>query len=167
MANADPHRAPRPLTGRHVLVMILSFFGIIIGVNLVMARFAVSTFGGVETASSYKAGLAFKGEEIAAAAQTARDWDVSVAVTSLGADARTFTVQAKDAAGAPLTGYAASARIVHPTDARQDVRLALSDLGGGRYGGEAAVHPGQWDLVVDLAQGDARLFRSKNRIIIR
>eukprot|EP01031_Cornospumella_fuschlensis_P009420 gene9420-11568_t len=166
MANADLRPAPRPLTGRHVLVMILSFFGIIIGVNIVMARFAVTTFGGLETASSYKAGLAFKGEEIAAAAQSARDWTVSVAVTSLGENARTFTMQAQDASGAPLTGYAASARIVHPTDARQDMTLALSDLGGGRYRGEAAVHPGQWDLVVDLAQGDARLFRSKNRIII-
>ena len=64
--------AGRPLTGRAVLAMLLGFFGLVIAVNLVMVRAAISTFGGVDTPSSYQAGLAFKAEEAAVAAQDAR-----------------------------------------------------------------------------------------------
>ena len=40
--------------------------------NVVMIRAAISTFGGVETAKPYQAGLAFKREIAAARAQEAR-----------------------------------------------------------------------------------------------
>ncbi len=53
---------PRELTGRHVLMWLVAFFGFIFVVNAVMIRAATSTFGGVETRSSYKAGLMFKSE---------------------------------------------------------------------------------------------------------
>ena len=60
-------RAPaRPLTGRTVLFCLIGFFSVVAGVNAVMIRAAVSTFGGVETSSSYQAGLAFAREAAAA-----------------------------------------------------------------------------------------------------
>ena len=42
--------ARRELTGRMVLICLVAFFAIVAGVNAVMIRAAVSTFGGVETA---------------------------------------------------------------------------------------------------------------------
>ena len=66
MADATIPRRPRELTGRAVLLILLAFFGVVIAVNLIMARYAVSTFAGVETESSYKAGLAFTAEHRAA-----------------------------------------------------------------------------------------------------
>lgn len=155
---------PREITGRFVLLCLLGFFATVVGVNIVMARFAVSTFGGVETASSYKAGLAFRGEERAAEAQARRHWDVSAHVQDLGGEGRLVTVTAKDAAGTALGGLSAAARLVHPTDARRDVAIALRDLGAGRYLAELDAPAGQWDLVIDLSQGEERLFRSKNRV---
>lgn len=154
----------REITGRFVLLCLLGFFATVVGVNIVMARFAVSTFGGVETASSYKAGLAFRGEEMAADAQARRHWEVSAQIQNLGGDGRLVTVTAKDATGAPLTGLVAAARLAHPTDARRDVTLALRDLGAGRYLADLDAPAGQWDLVIDLSQGEERLFRSKNRV---
>ena len=56
--------------------MLVAFFGLVMVVNVVMVKAAISTFGGVDTQSSYQAGLAFKAEEAAAAAQNARDWPV-------------------------------------------------------------------------------------------
>ncbi|MEP9351695.1 FixH family protein [Xanthobacter sp. KR7-225] len=154
---------PREITGRMVLFALLAFFGVVVGVNVVMARFAVSTFGGVETESSYKAGLAFKGELAAAAQQEARHWAVDVGLESSGAD-RIVLVRATDAAGRPLTGLVADGRLAHPTDSRRDVALDLEPLGGGRYRAEAEAGAGQWDLVIDFSQGGARVFRSKNRV---
>ena len=52
-------RPPREVTGRMVLVCLVAFFAVVAGVNAVMIRAAVSTFGGVETESAYQAGLAF------------------------------------------------------------------------------------------------------------
>jgi nitrogen fixation protein FixH len=48
-----------------------------------------------------------------------------------------------------------------------DLEVALVALGQGRYGGEVQAHRGQWDLVLDLAQGGERRFRSKNRIVMK
>ena len=57
-------KQPREVTGRTVLIWLLSFFGLVFAVNGVMIKVAASTFGGVEVASSYKAGLKF-GKDIA------------------------------------------------------------------------------------------------------
>ncbi len=160
-------RGGRELTGRMVLAILVGFFGVVIGVNVVMARYAVSTFGGVETESSYKAGLAFRSEEDAAARQGALDWAVNVAIAPSDTADRRLTVEVKDAAGRPITGLEVRAEFSHPTDARQDAELVLTELGQGRYAGEVEAHRGQWDLVLDLTQGGQRQFRSKNRIVMK
>lgn len=154
----------RELTGRAVLAMLLAFFGVVFTVNFIMARFAVSTFAGVETESSYKAGLAFSAEYQAAERQVARHWKVDVAIGSAGEAGRDVLVTVRNADGKPLSDLIADGRFAHPTDARRDVDLDLQPLGDGRYRARAAAGPGQWDLVIDFAQGDERLFRSKNRV---
>ena len=53
-------KKPRELTGRHVLLWIVGFFAVIFAVNGILVRAATSTFGGLETQSSYKAGLMFE-----------------------------------------------------------------------------------------------------------
>lgn len=156
-------KPPRELTGRAVLMIILAFFGVVISVNVVMARFAVSTFGGVETESSYKAGLAFRSEEEAAAQQATRGWKVEADVESQGEERHVMLI-VRDATGKPLNGLEVTARLFHPTDARGDVALVLAAVGNGRYKGTATAHAGQWDMMLDLAQGGQRLFRSKNRV---
>lgn len=157
-------RAPREITGRAVLLMLLAFFGVVFGVNAIMARFAVSTFAGVETESSYKAGLAFSAEREAAARQVALHWNVAVNLTSPGGDAREVVVRVLDGDGKPLSVLVADGELAHPTDARRDVALDLVPLGDGRYRARLKAGPGQWDLVVDFAQGGERLFRSRNRV---
>lgn len=161
---ATPASAPRQLTGRAVLLILLAFFGVVIAVNVIMARYAVSTFAGVETESSYKAGLAFEAEHAAAERQMGRHWNVSVNLASPGGEAREVVVRVLDASGQPLSALVADGRFSHPTDARRDVDLDLVPLGDGRYRARAAAGPGQWDLVIDFAQGGERLFRSKNRV---
>lgn len=156
--------AGRELTGRAVLLMLLGFFGLVIVVNVVMARFAVSTFAGVETDSAYKAGLAFTAEHEAAERQQARHWTVDVTIGNTGGTGRTISLRVLDAAGKPLTGLAADGRFAHPTDARRDVVLDVEPAGDGRYKAVAQAGAGQWDLVIDFAQGGERLFRSKNRV---
>src|SRR5215208_2215468 len=99
----------RPLTGRMVLAMLLGFFGLVMVVNVVMVRAAITTFGGVDTPSSYQAGLHFKAEEAAAAAQDALHWRVDARLAS-AERGETVTVTALDANGKTLGGLAVTAR---------------------------------------------------------
>jgi len=156
----------RPLTGRTVLICLLAFFGVIIGVNAVMIRAAVTTFGGVETGNAYRAGLEFNREIAAAQQQEARHWQVSVHAER-NADGRTAVdLRAMGEKGEPLAGLVATARFAHPTDARLDRSIELAEAGGGRFSGNVELSGGHWNLVIDLMRGDQRVFRSRSRIVL-
>jgi len=158
-------KCPRPVTGRMVLICLIAFFGVVSLVNAIMIRFAVTTFGGVETASSYQAGLAFGREAAAARVQDERHWQVQARVLP-AAGATTVEIDARDAAGQPLAGLEASAHLAHPTDRRADQMVSLSEAVAGQSRGTAGALAGQWDLVIELSREGTRLFRSRNRVIL-
>jgi nitrogen fixation protein FixH len=151
------------VSGRMVFAALVGFFGLVAGVNAAMIYAAVSTFGGVETESSYRAGLAFARETATVRAQDARHWSVS-AKAAIEGSATVVEVTARDAAGQPITNLAATASLAHPTDRRADHAVTLVSDGVGRFRGSTAATAGQWDLVIDLSRDDERLFRSKNRV---
>jgi nitrogen fixation protein FixH len=57
--------------------------------------------------------------------------------------------------------------LIHPNDRRRDRAMAMHAEGPGRFRGILAPLPGQWDLVIELSRGGQRLFRSRERIILR
>jgi nitrogen fixation protein FixH len=168
MANNRPSAAAaREVTGRAVLLYLLAFFGMVIAVNVVMVRAATMTFGGLETQSSYKAGLAFKHEAAAARAQDALHWVVSGSFERRADGQAALVIRARDSAGNPLGGLTPQVRLAHPTDARQDQRMTLSAAAAGEFRGAAEIAAGQWELVLDLYRGEERAFRSRSRVILR
>jgi nitrogen fixation protein FixH len=155
----------RPLTGRTVLICLVAFFGVVSLANAIMIRAAVTTFSGVETGSAYQAGQNFKYEAAAARAQEERHWQVRADVRP--ADGKTLIeIDARDAAGRPLSGLEAAARLQHPTDRRGDQTIALSEPTSGHFRGTAASLAGQWDMLIDLSRGGERVFRSRNRVVL-
>ena len=156
----------RPVTGPMVLACLIAFFGVVFAVNAVMIRAATSTFGGVETGSSYQAGMAYARESSDARAQDARAWQVKADVRSV--EHKTLiTIEARDAQGRPLTGLEASATLHHPTDARADHPMALSERSPGFFGGATTATAGQWDMRIELTRNGERLFRSRNRVVLK
>jgi nitrogen fixation protein FixH len=158
-------RMPNELTGGKVLAMLVVFFGLVMVVNFFMMRAAISTFGGVDTPSSYEAGLTYMSEEAVAEAQSARKWKVEAALTPSGSE-ETVTVTLRDAAGNPITGATVAARLAHPVDERRDVDVTLVEREAGAYVGKAAAAPGQWFLDITVSRAGERLFRSQNRVIV-
>jgi nitrogen fixation protein FixH len=146
-----------------VLICLLAFFGTIIGMNVVLIRVAVSSFSGVETESSYKAGLAFKNDVAAAHAQDALHWTVEASLQRDSAETR-IAVSAKDAEARPLSGLTLEARLAHPTDKRRDIAVDFVELTPGQFQSLTPVPQGQWDLVIGLKRSDETVFRSKSRI---
>jgi len=160
-------KQPRELTGWTVLYLLVCFFAVVIGVNAFMAHEALSTFGGVETDSSYKAGQMFERDLAMAKAQDARHWQVDAKVTPAADGVAVLDIAARDASGAPLTGMTASALFARPTDQRLDHTIAVGEDAPGHFHGSADISAGQWDLIIELARQGDRVFRSKNRVIVR
>jgi len=166
MKTAQP-KTPREVTGRTVLFWLLGFFGFVFLVNAVMVRAATSTFGGVQTTSSYKAGLKFKDEIAAAERQAALHWRVDGKITRDRAGEAVLDVAVHDEKGKALAGLTAAARLAHPADARLDHVVPLSRIGAGAFHGAVTAAPGQWELIVDLERDGDRVFRSRSRVTLR
>lgn len=164
MSARQESRSPRPLTGRTVLVYLLTFFGIVAAVNAVMIRAATSTFGGVETRSSYQTGLTFAHEKAAAARQDGLHWKVSANLVRSGRATTGLMVAVHDENGLAVPDLEVRARLIHPADARRDHDVAMHSAGEGFFTGPAQAEAGQWDLQVDLYRGNERLFRSRSRV---
>jgi nitrogen fixation protein FixH len=45
--------------------------------------------------------------------------------------------------------------------------IALNRTNAGLFHGAAQAQPGQWELIVDLYRGEARVFRSRSRVTLR
>jgi nitrogen fixation protein FixH len=157
----------KPLTGRKVLVILIAFFGVVIGVNVYMADVAISTLPGTEVDSSYSASLGYEKEIAAARDQNERHWEVDAHVQRSADGAATLQVEARDKAGQPVTGLKFQGTLERPTDKRADLPLELAEVGIGVYRGSApSVAAGQWDLVLEGEAAGQRMFLSVNRIVL-
>jgi nitrogen fixation protein FixH len=157
----------RQLTGRMVLLILLVFFGVVIGVNVTMMDLAISTLPGTEVDSPYSASLAYEKEIAAAHAQDARHWEVDAHVERLADGAALLQLTARDKDGRPVSGLKFEGRLERPTDKRADQATELSEVDIGVYRGRIdAVAPGQWDLVLEGDKSSQRMFLSKNRVLL-
>jgi len=157
----------RPITGRFVLVVLVSFFTVVITVNMVMMRLAIATLPGTEVDSAYSASLAYQGEIQAAHEQNARRWKVDAHIERQADGAAALTLQVQDASGAPLSGLVFSGLLERPIDRRADQAVDVMDNGNGNYRGIARdVAPGQWDLVIEASRSGKRMFLSRNRVLL-
>jgi nitrogen fixation protein FixH len=158
---------PRELTGRMVLVCLLAFFGVVVGVNMIMVRAATSTFAGIETDNAYNAGLAFEQELAAAHQQNERGWRVTGNIGRPNQDAVLLELKVRDHNGEILPGLEVDARLVHPADVRRDQPIAVTSDGRGTFRGTAHAEAGQWTIEVDLSREGERVFRSRSKIFLR
>ncbi|MBI3701623.1 MAG: FixH family protein [Afipia sp.] len=157
----------KPVTGKSVLVMLLAFFGTVIGVNMTMMKLAIDTLPGTEVDSAYSASLAYESEIGAAQQQSRRDWRVSAHLTRQVEGSAMLRLEASDRQGNPVRDVAFTGRLERPTDKREDRFIALAEAGGGTFVGSASgVRPGQWDLIIEGDAGGKRVFLSKSRVVL-
>ena len=157
-------KSPREFTGRAMLGITITFFGVIFAVNAVMVYAATTTFGGLETESAYKEGLAFGRQIEAARTQEALHWQVVAHLSHTNPRSTAITMNVRDQTGAPLSGLDATVRLVHPTDKRFDHAVDMREIAPGSFQGITDLRGGQWDLVIELQRAGKRMFRSKNRV---
>jgi nitrogen fixation protein FixH len=159
--------AARPITGRFVLIAVVSFFAVVISVNMVMMRLAISTLPGIEVDSAYSAGLAYQKEIQTAYRQNKRGWKVDAHIERQSDGTAQLNVGAKTPDGSPLAGLSVFGRLERPADRSADQAFEMAESGGGSYRGMAhGVAAGQWDLVIEADRDGERLFLSRNRVVL-
>lgn len=163
----SPSVSPKPLTGRKVLVMLLAFFGVVIGVNMMMMKLAILTLPGTEVDSAYRASLSYESEIAAAHDQNARNWKVDAHIERAPDGGAMLQVEAHDDKGAPMSGLNFTGRFERPADRRGDQPIAFAETGVGIYRGSAPnIAPGQWNLVLEGDAAGKRMFLSTNRVLL-
>jgi nitrogen fixation protein FixH len=162
-----PAATGRPITGRTVLVWLIGFFAVIFAANAAFIYLAVSTFPGLEVASSYKAGQEFEAEVEAAHRQAERAWAVDGSAI-LGSEGADVTVSFADRDGLVLAGLDVRATLAHTVDTAHDRSAVLAETAPGTYAAHLPdVTAGQWTLVIEASRRGERQFRSRNVVVLR
>ena len=159
--NTDYRPGGSPFTGRKMLIVMLSFFGVVIGVNLLMAWLAVRDFRGVVVDSGYVASQDFNADHARLVEQAARGWQIEARDVG-GAAMLTF----RHADGSPITGLRLTVRALRTADGRADTALTLVETGPGLYAANESLAPGRWQLAF-IAEGDGPRYARTIDLFIR
>jgi nitrogen fixation protein FixH len=120
---------PREFTGKHMLFSMVAFFGVIFTVNMIMARFAVTTWSGLVVPNTYVASQQFNTQAAQSRAIAAKGYDVAF---EPGADG--VSILLTDSQG--LAGSVAdrvSASLRRPVGTDDDRELVFLADGPGRF----------------------------------
>ena len=150
----------RELKGRHVAAMFVGGFGIIIGVNLILATSAVRSFPGLEVVNSYVASQSFNARK---SAQDALGWTVSAEYDGAapGGGRLHLWMLGPDGGPAPVRGLAV--HIGRPTEERDDRALDIAPTGSVALD----LAPGLWRLDVTGTAPDGTAFQRALQLAVR
>lgn len=141
-------------TGKHMLALAVTFFGVIIAVNVTMAVVSSTSWTGLVVQNSYVASQEFEEKRIAHEKQQAAGWQASF--TYAPGIARLIV---KDGAGNPVDLGPVSVLINRPVGGHDDEKLTLGRSADGGYTATVTLGDGVWDAVAtaDTAMGPFEL----------
>jgi len=147
-----------PLTGRKVLAITLTFFGIIIAVNMFMAFKAIGTFPGLEVKNSYVVSQSFDRER---AAQEALGWTLDATYR----DGR-LLLDFRDAEGRPAPVVTLSALVGRTTSRAEDFSPDFTLLGE-VYEAPASLGHGKWMMKLEAFAEDGTRFHQRIDLFVQ
>ena len=151
----------REFTGRHMLAIMLGFFGVIIAVNVTMATFARTSWSGFVVRNSYVASQQFNDRVAAARAQQALGWSVRLTVVEGAA-----RVSLADREGNPVALDAARLEFRSPASDADDGLVDFADTDGA-FEARLPLADGLWVLAIRLRTSDGVEWMDTRRILMR
>jgi nitrogen fixation protein FixH len=149
----------REITGRHVLIITVSFFAVVFSVNFLMAYKAVSTFPGVEAKSTWYASQNF---EATRKAQEALGWQV----TETYDNGRLVLRITHAASGQPADVTDMQVLVGRATEAAGDL-LPVFIREGGAFVAPVDLSPGKWLLRIEAVAADGTPFRQQRQLFVK
>lgn len=136
----------KELTGRHVLIIALCAFGVIITANLSMLFAATGSFPGLVVKNSYVAGVGWNERT---SEQQALGWNLMVAYTD-----GTLEVAVHGSDGAPVPDGAFELVVGRPATQAEDEVQVLTGAAPWRI--QRELGPGQWWIEIRSTREDLR-----------
>lgn len=149
-------------TGRHMLMIMLAFFGVIITVNLIMATFATTTWSGLVVKNSYVASQQFNEKAEWGRAQADLGWKATFAVEDT-----TIRYRLADEAGVLVPASKVIVTFRRPVSDAEDQTFDLERTSEGWVAAAASLHDGVWIVEIDTEAGLAHPYRDVRRIFLR
>ncbi len=145
----------RQFTGRDMTVIMVAFFAVVIAVNVVMARSAIASFGGVVVSNSYVASQKFNGWLAEADAQDRLGWHARAAAPD-----KRLTLDLTGPNGA-IGGAEVTVEAEHPLGRLKGQSFRLTEQSPGHYSAPHSLPPGRWRLRIEARApaGKARFVR--------
>ncbi len=150
----------RPFTGRHMLILIVSFFAVVIGVNATMAVIATKTWTGLVVKNGYVASQSFNDNLADARKQKALGWQ-----SRLEYHSGMLRFLLNDREHQPVVGRRVVATLRRPVHEHEDQPLVFTADARG-YVARKALEPGLWEIDVLVKGQDLRLYRQIFRITV-
>jgi nitrogen fixation protein FixH len=155
-------RRETEFTGRKMLIVIISFFAVIIGVNLSLAYFATASWPGLVVANGYIASQNFSRDARIAREQQALGWK-----TGIDAKHDRLQIVVHDRQGTALHQLRVLATLRRPATADRDFTVELQERGSGVYETPVDLAPGLWDVDVTVYGENEQAVRSVHRVYVR
>ena len=167
-ANSDKDRKSFELTGKHVLIGFVLFFGLIFASNAVMISLAVKTFPGLQSKSAYKAGRNYNEQIEQANVQQQLGWRTSVEVDEEGTGAPHVRVVFHDKYENPLSDLTVTGTLQRTVHSFDDVVLEFNKRGNGIYevSVDGQTHRGQWRLKIEAVNRAGDTFQIEQKVYI-
>lgn len=156
----------RQLKGRHVLLILLGFFGSIFAVNGYFMYAALATYSGVVSSESYQKGLTYNDRIAADARQAALGWHHGLVTEGN----RTLVLTLEGPDGRPVAGLRVAGTIGRPSTEGFDHALKFSENAPGRYVAETApLDAGTWVASIEAFDGVATepKYQGRNRLWLK
>ncbi len=148
-------------TGRHMLVVMIAFFTVIISVNVLMATLANTTWSGLVVENSYVASQQFNRKAAEGRAQAALGWAGLLTIE----DGK-IAYRLNDQEGRPVPLDTVTVTFRHPAYDAKDLVVALEAEGAGRFTAGRVPTDGIWIVDVEADTGQARPYRDVRRITV-
>ena len=160
--------AEKKLEGRHVLYMLLGFFGFMFAVNGVFVYFALSSFSGLSTEDAYAKGLNYNAALAEQEAQTARGWKASLDVVNETDGRVAISLTLVDQDGQAVDIRSATGVLRRPAISGQDIEVVLMQKEGRAETVLSLPALGNWDLNLVIDAGEFETpFRVEKRLWVK
>jgi len=158
--HANEATGEKEFTGRHMLVLLIAFFGVVFAVNIALAYFAESSWTGLVAENGYIASQEYNSFIAAEKRQEKLGWDARFSHDAIG-----LIFKVKDRSGSPVTGLDVVVTMGRPTHEGEDRVVRLAETGYGVYSLDMALPAGLWEASLVAKGRDGSEWRRNYRYV--
>lgn len=141
--NTSVKPAPGTFTGKHMALLAIGFFGVIIAVNIGLAVVSSTSWTGLVVENSYVASQEFDTKRDAHLKQVAAGWTSDFTLDETG-----LRLNVVDGAGKPVDLGTVTILVNRPVGGHDDQTLTLTRGADGAYAAPITLKDGVWDAWV-------------------